>query len=136
MLLIRKVPVVVVVPSLGRLLVGCVLLLTGKVSVVLTIPTVWVGEVMTDVIVVPPLGRLLVGCRLLLTGTVFIIVVAPSILVCCIMLLTRTLPVVVITPTVQGGVLSAKVDTVDTQHSKYGTKQRNVIRSQVHPTRN
>ena len=41
---------VVVVPSLGRLLVGCVLLLTGTVLVVITVPTVCVGEVMTDVI--------------------------------------------------------------------------------------
>ena len=114
MLLIRKFPVVVVVPSLGRLLVGCVLLLTGKVSVVVTVPTVCVGEVMTDVIVVPPFVRLLVGCRLLLTGTFCNTVVAPSILVGCVMLLTRTVPVVVITPTVQGEVLSAKVDTVDT----------------------
>ena len=37
----------VVAPSLGRLLVGCVLL-TGTVSVVVTIPTVCVGKVMTD----------------------------------------------------------------------------------------
>ena len=34
---------VVVAPSLGGLLVGCVLLLTGTVLVVVTLPTVW-GE--------------------------------------------------------------------------------------------
>ena len=39
---------VVVAPSLGRLLVGC-RVLTGTVPVVITVPTVWGGEVMTDV---------------------------------------------------------------------------------------
>ena len=40
---------VVVVPSLEGLLVGCMQLLTGTVPVVITVPTVWGGEVMTDV---------------------------------------------------------------------------------------
>ena len=39
---------VVVAPSLEGLLVGCRVLLTGTVLVVVTIPTVCVGEVMTD----------------------------------------------------------------------------------------
>ena len=40
---------VVVVPSLGRLVVGCVLLLTGTVLVVAIVPTVWRGEVVLTV---------------------------------------------------------------------------------------
>ena len=40
---------VVVAPSLGRLLVGCVLLLTGTVLVVVVVPTVWGGEVVPTV---------------------------------------------------------------------------------------
>ena len=56
---------VVVIPSLGRLLVGCVLLLTGTVLVV---------------VVAPSLGGLLVGCVLLLTGTVPVLVVVPSVM--------------------------------------------------------
>ena len=39
---------VVVVPSLEGLLVGCRVLLTGTVVVVVTIPTVCVEKVMTD----------------------------------------------------------------------------------------
>ena len=35
---------VVVAPSLGELLVGCMLLLTGAVPVLVIVPTVW-GEV-------------------------------------------------------------------------------------------
>ena len=74
------------------------MLLTGTVLVVVTIPTVWGGEVITDVVVAPSLERLLVGCvLLLLTGTV----VAPSLerlLVGCVLLLL-TGAVVEITPT-------------------------------------
>ena len=40
---------VVVVPSLGRVVVGCVLLLTGAVLVMVTVPTVWEGEVSSEV---------------------------------------------------------------------------------------
>ena len=36
---------VVVAPPLGGLLVGCVLLLTGTIPVVVTLPTVWGREV-------------------------------------------------------------------------------------------
>ena len=36
---------VVVAPSLGGLLVGCMLLLTGAVPVVVVVPTVWGREV-------------------------------------------------------------------------------------------
>ena len=45
LLLTRTVPVMVTAPSLGGLLVGCVLLLTGAVPVVVVVPTVWGGEV-------------------------------------------------------------------------------------------
>ena len=55
---------VVVATSLEGLLVGCVLLLTGTVLVVVIVPVV------ADVVVVPLLGVLLVGCMLLLTGAV------------------------------------------------------------------
>ena len=40
---------VVVAPSLGRFLVGCMLLLTGTVSVVIIFPTVWEGVVSSGV---------------------------------------------------------------------------------------
>ena len=36
---------VVVAPSLGGLLVGCMLLLTGAVPFLVTVPTVWGGKV-------------------------------------------------------------------------------------------
>ena len=67
---------VVVVPSFEGLLEGC-MLLTGTVLVVVTIPTVWGGEVITDVVVAPSLEGLLVGCVLLqLTGAV--VEIAPT----------------------------------------------------------
>ena len=40
---------VVVVPSLGRLVAGCVLLLTGTIPVVIIVPTVWEGVVSSGV---------------------------------------------------------------------------------------
>ena len=40
---------VVVVPSLEGLLVGCMLLLTGAVPVLVIVPTVWRGEVVSTV---------------------------------------------------------------------------------------
>ena len=40
---------VVVASSLGRLVVGCMLLLTGTVPVVIIVPTVWRGEVVLTV---------------------------------------------------------------------------------------
>ena len=40
---------VVVAPSLGRVVVGCMLLLTGTVSVVIIVPTVWEGVVSSGV---------------------------------------------------------------------------------------
>ena len=40
---------VVVVPSLKGLLVGCMLLLTGAVPVLVIVPTVWGGEVVSTV---------------------------------------------------------------------------------------
>ena len=73
----------VVTPSLGGLVVGCVLLLTGTVSVVLTITP------------------LFVGCMLLLTGTVSVVVTITPLFVGCMLLLTGT--VVVIGPTVWRG---------------------------------
>ena len=54
---------VVVAPSCGGLLVGCVLLLTGAVPVVVIAPLVW---------------GLLVGCvLLLLSGTISVVVIVP-----------------------------------------------------------
>ena len=66
---------VVVAPSLGGLLVGCVLLLTGTVPVVLFAPTV------------------MVDCMLLLTERVPVVAVAPTVLVGCVLLLTGAVPV-------------------------------------------
>ena len=39
---------VVVAPSLGELLVGCMLLLTGAVPVVVIVLTIWGGEVVSS----------------------------------------------------------------------------------------
>ena len=55
---------VVVAPSLGGLLVDCMLLLTGAVPGVVIAPLVW---------------GLVVVCVLLLTGAVPVVVVAPSV---------------------------------------------------------
>ena len=68
---------VVVAPSLGGLLVDCVLLLTGTVPVV---------------VVVPSLGGLMVVSVLLLTGTVPVFVLAPSVQVGCMLLWTGKVP--------------------------------------------
>ena len=40
---------VVVVPSLGRLVMCCMLLLTGTIPVVTIVPTVWGGEAVPTV---------------------------------------------------------------------------------------
>ena len=86
-----------VASSLGRLLVGCVLLLTGTVPVVIFSPS------------------LLVGCRLLQIKKG--VIVASSLLVNCVLLLTGTVTAVEgeVVPPVWGG---ARIDPVEgnTQH--------------------
>ena len=82
---------VVVAPSIGRLVAGCVLLLTGTVLVVLIVSSLLVGCILllamaVSVIVITPL---MVGCMLLLTGTVLVVVIVPSLLVGCILLMAR-----------------------------------------------
>ena len=106
---------VVLAPSLGGLLVGCVLLLlSGTIVVVAVVPTV------------------LVSCMPLLTKTVPAVPVAPSVLVGCMLLQIGAVLVVVITPTFRSGVLSAAVDTVERRHNiaqysiPHGTEQRTV----------
>ena len=71
---------VVVVPSLGRLLVGCVLLLTGTVLVVVIVPSLECILQMARVVSVLAIApSLMVGCMLLPTGTVLDVVIAPSV---------------------------------------------------------
>ena len=71
---------VVVAPSLGRLLVGCVLLLTGAAPVVVIVPALECILLMARVVsVLAVTPSLMVGCMLLLTGTVVDVVIAPSV---------------------------------------------------------
>ena len=77
LLVTESVPVA---PSLGGLPVGCLLLLTGTVPVAPSLGGVMLGCVLLlaeSVPVAPSLGRLPVGCVLLLTGAVPVVVIVP-----------------------------------------------------------
>ena len=73
---------VVVAPSLGRSVSGCMLLLTGTVPVVVIIPSLLVGCILLmarAVSVLAVIPSFMVGCMLLLIGTVLVVVIAPSV---------------------------------------------------------
>ena len=93
---------VVVAPSLGGLLVGCMLLLAETVPVVVVAPSLLVSRV------------------LWLTETLEMI--ALSFLVGCMLHMTRR--VVVSAPTVWGGVVSSGIDAVERKHTTRNVTQK------------
>ena len=107
---------VVVAPSLGGLLVGCMLLLTGTVPVVVVVRSLLVSRVLllTGTVPVVVVARSLLVSRVLwLTDTLEII--ALSLLVGCMLYMTRR--VVVSAPTVWGGVVFSGIDAVERKHT-------------------
>ena len=101
-----------VVVTVSSLLVGCVLLMTGALSVVVTVPSLLVGCVllMTGAVsVLVTVSSLLVGCVLLMTGAVSVLVTVSSLLVGCVLLMTRKVSVGITSSTVWEGVASSVV---------------------------
>ena len=104
-----------VVPSLGGLLVGGMLLLM-TVTVVIIAPSLPVGRVMwltgTVVVVSPCLVRIVMGCILLLIGTVSDKVYALLLMVGCLLLQTETVAVVETAPKL----VSSGIDAVESEN--------------------
>ena len=105
---------VVVAPSLGGLLVGGMLLLTGIVVVIA--PSLPAGRVLwltgTVVVVAPCLVRIVMGCILLLIGTVSDKVYALLLMVGCVLLQTGTVAVVETAPKL----VSSGIDAVESEY--------------------